>query len=258
MIKGRLFIDLEKYIDLKQFDSFLPRICKGMATSSHLAVYGLQTYHPGTVNTDAQGIDVKPLSQVYEYWNKLPETDPLKIAGKDLTYNELTTFLKYSLHAYDHYTLYKVLDGDYKHTGVGETGTHFPELVEWVLGLKDAGIFKSLYSVTIFALDANGIPWEHRDPENPTTETFDPNTEIKYTEITEFIHVKTDNDRPFYMVDPVTKNRVYINTRVAWWDERDWHGGEPINRPTYTVRVNGRFTDEFKKEIGVEGYDVEL
>lgn len=258
MIKGQLFIDLEKYVDLKEFDLLLPSICKGMATADHLAVHGLHTYHPGTVNTDAQGIDVKPLSQAYEYWNSLPDTDPIKTAGKDLNYNQLTTYLKYALQAYDHYKFYKVLDRDYKHNGIGETGQHFPELVNWAISLKDAGIFKSLSRVTIFALDANGIPWEHRDPENPTTGTFDPNAEIKYTELTEFIHVKTDNDRPFYMIDPVTKNRVYINTRVAWWDERDWHGGEPINRPSYTVRVNGRFTDEFKKQINIVGYDAEL
>jgi hypothetical protein len=51
---------------------------------------------------------------------------------------------------------------------------------------------------------------------------------------------------------------VYHDTRVAWWDERDWHGGELINRPTFTVRVNGRYTDEFKKLLGIEGYEDEL
>jgi hypothetical protein len=258
MIKGQLFIDLEKYIDLEKFDSLQPSICRGMAIAQHLGVYGLQMYHAGTVNPYALGLDINPLSEVYNHWNSLPDNDPLKVAGKDLNYNQLTTYLKFSSGAYDHYTLYKVLDNDYSTNGVGIVGSHFPELVDWVHSLKDLGIFKSLYSVTIFALDAGGIPWEHRDPENPTTETFDPNVEIKYTEITEFIHVKTDCDRPFYIIDPVSKKRVSINTRVAWWDERDWHGGEPISRPTYTIRVNGRFTDEFKKQIDVEGYDVEL
>ena len=107
------------------------------------------------------------------------------------------------------------------------------------------------------ALDAGGIPWEHYDPENPVTELFDPNDQ-HFSEITEFIHIKTDCDRPFYVIDPKSNEKVYVNTRVAWWDERDWHGGEPINRPTYTIKINGRFTDEFKKLIDIEGYENEL
>jgi len=260
MIKGRMFIDLKEYIDLKEFDALHPEICKGMATANHLAIYGLQVYHPGTVHPEAQGIDIKPLSTVYNYWNSLPEDNPLKLAGKDLTYNQLTTFLKFSLHAYDHYIVYKVLDENYKYEGVGELGTHFPKLIEWIYSLLTTGIFKSLYSATIMALDAGGIPWEHHDPEDPVTAIFDPKIpeEQRSNQITEFIHIKTDCDRPFYIINPVTKEKTYIETRVAWWDERDWHGGEPINRPTYTVRINGRFTDKFKKQLGIEGYDVKI
>lgn len=249
MIKGQLFLDLEQYIDLKEFDSLHPEICKGIATANHLAVCGLQTYHSGTVNPYAQDININPLSQVYKEWSLLPDTDPLKIAGKDLTYNQLTTYLKFACGAYDHYAVYKLLEDDVK--------IHFPKLIIWIHGLQNSGIFKSLHSATIMALDAGGIPWEHHDPEDPSTGIYDPSA-ITSGQITEFFHIKTDCDRPFYIIDPISKNKVYINTRVAWWDERDWHGGEPINRPTYTVRVNGRFTDDFRKQLGIEGYDVKL
>ena len=255
MIKGQLYVDLSKYIDLKKFDSLIPGICRGIATSSHLAVSGLQIYHPGTVHTRAQNIDTNPLSEVYAQYCELPDDHPLKIAGKDLTYNQRTTFLKYALGAYDHYAVYKIIDKTYP---VNEIGSHFPELVDWIQSLKDCGIFKSFWSASVMALDAGGIPWEHHDPENPATGIYDPTADLSKQLITEFIHIKTDLDRPFYMIDPETKNRVYHDTRVAWWDERDWHGGEPINRPTYTVRVNGRFTDKFKKLAGIEGYEDEL
>lgn len=255
MIKGQLYVDLSKYIDLKKFDSLIPGICRGMATSSHLAVSGLQIYHPGTVHPKAQGLDMTPLSEAYTDFNSLPDDHPLKIAGKDLTYNQRTIFLKYALGAYDHYAVYKIIDKSYS---VNEIGSHFPELVDWIQSLMDCGIFKSFWSATVMALDAGGIPWEHHDPEDPITGIFDPNAKHENQQITEFIHIKTDMDRPFYMIDPVTKERVYHTTRVAWWDERDWHGGEPINRPTFTFRVNGRYTDEFKKLAGIEGYEDEL
>jgi hypothetical protein len=67
--------------------------------------------------------------------------------------------------------------------------------------------------------------------------------------VPEFIHIKTDLDRPFYLIDPLSKEKTYITTRAAWWNERDWHGGEPILKPTYTFRVDGTFTNEFKEKI---------
>jgi hypothetical protein len=104
-------------------------------------------------------------------------------------------------------------------------------------------------------IDANGIPWEHRDPEDPVTGIFDPDNQNPSGQISEFIHIKTDCDRPFYVIHPNTKEKVFINARSAWWDERDWHGGYPIQRPSFTVRVNGRFSDEFREKLNIVGYD---
>lgn len=238
MINNRLYIDLENHIDLTEFDSLHAEICRGIATARHLAVDGLQTINPGSINPVGQGHSVKPLYEVYALWNSLPDTDPIKIAGKDLSYNQLTAYLKFALGGYDLYALYKILDVDFQDNGIGEINNYFPNLVNWILNFKTSGIFESLHSATLMTLEAGGIPWEHCDPE-PAMEG----------EIAEFIHIKTDIERPFYVIDPKTTTRSYINSRVAWWDETEWHGGEPINRPTYTLRINGKFSDAFKKQI---------
>lgn len=239
MIGPHLYIDLSNHIDLTDFDALHPEICRGIVTAKQYSYEGLHTINPGTIRPDAQGNKVAPLYEIYESWNRLPDTNPLKVAGKDLNYNQLTTYLKYSLGGYDLYSLYKILDVDFQDSGVGKIGDHFPNLVSWILNFKTSGIFKSLHSATLMVLEAGGIPWEHCDPEP-----------AMIGEIAEFVHIKTDLDRPFYMVDPYTKTRVYMDhTRVAWWDETDWHGGEPINRPTYTLRINGKFSEDFKKKI---------
>jgi len=254
MINEQPYIDFSEHIDLQEFDSLHPEICRGIATSNHLAFHGLQVYHTGTVRPYSQGIKINPLSSVYNDWKKLPEDDPIKINGNDLTYNQLTSYLKFVQGAYDHYMSYILLDGGFQEDGIGEVGCHFPRLVNWILNLQTQGIFRILHSATLMALDAGGIPWEHRDPEDAVTGIFDPDAEPSSKEVSEFIHIKTDLDRPFYILHPTTHERTYINTRVAWWDERDWHGGEPINRPTYTLRINGRFSEEFKKQVGIENY----
>lgn len=241
MIGDRLFINLEDFIDLTEFDSLHLEICRGMATGQHLAFHGLQTINPGTINPNGQGYSVKPVYEAYSIWNSLPDTDPLKVAGKNLTFNQLTSYLKFAFGSYDLYSIYKILDVDFQQNGIGEIENHFPNLIKWILGFETAGIFSFIHSANLLSLEAGGIPWEHYDPE-VTNETGGKS---------EFIHIKTDLDRPFYMIDPKTLERVYMNTRVAWWDENDWHGGEPIQRPSYTLRINGSFSRNFKKTIGL-------
>ncbi len=241
MLGDRLYINLENHVNLKEFDSLHPEICRGIATASHLAINGLQTINPGSMNPKGQGYNITALYEAHSLWESLPETDPLKLAGKNLNYNQLSTYLKYALGGYDLYSIYKILDADFQTAGIGEIENHFPSLIKWIFSFKDAGIFKSLHSATLMVLEAGGIPWEHCDPETSYEDTED--------FIPEFIHFKTDLERPFYMIDPQSKERTYINTRVAWWNERDWHGGEPIHRPTYTLRINGRFSTEFKQKI---------
>lgn len=240
MINNRPYIDLEKYVDLQGFDNLHSEICKGIATARSCIIDGNQIINPGSINPHGQGYKVKPLYDAYSIWQSLPDTDPLKIAGKELDYNQLTTYLKFAFGGYDLYSHYDILESDFESNGLSEVANHFPNLINWIFSFKTSGIFSSLHSSTLFVLEAGGIPWEHFDPEVSNDE---------HGMMPEFIHIKTDLDRPFYLLDPETKTRTYINTRVAWWDEREWHGGEPINRSTYTLRINGRFTDSFKRKI---------
>ena len=239
MSNSQLFIDLEKHIDLTEWDNLKPEICRGIATAKDLAWDGIHfTY--GVIRPLAQGITVNPLWHVVKTWKELPEDNPLKLAGRDLNHNQLTEYLKYSFGAYDFYCVYPVVGEE---NVLGECSKHFPGLVKWIQSLVDSGIFESLYQVNLITVDSGGIPWEHSDP--ATLETSS-------STLSEFIHIKTDCDRPFYIIDPDTNERVFMNTRAAWWNETVWHGGLPIQRPTYTLRINGIFTDEFRTKIGAK------
>lgn len=239
MIHGKQFIDLEKYIDLTEFDSLHLEISRGIALARDLAIDGLQHVPEGTMHPHAQGYDVKPLWEVVDQWNELPDDDPFKIAGKDLTYNQRTDYLKNAYGAYEFYRIFQIIRDDGINLKLTE---HFPGLLKWIQSFVTSGIIKNLHSANLLSIDAGGIPWEHFDPaDGVESPGFLP----------EFIHIKTDTDRPFYILNPETGERTFMNTRIAYWNERDWHGGLPIHRPTYTLRINGYFTDEFKKKVGM-------
>ena len=55
-----------------------------------------------------------------------------------------------------------------------------------------------------------------------------------------------------YEWDPETKNKTYINSRAAWWNDQDWHGGERIMEQSYSLRIDGKFTNDFRKKLGID------
>jgi hypothetical protein len=241
MNNSRLFIDLEKHIDLTEWDNLKPEICRGIATAKDLAWDGIHSTL-GEIRPHAQGIMVNPLWEVVKQWKELPEEDAFKVAGKGLNHNQLTDYLKNAFGAYDFYRVYPVID---EGNILGECSKHFPGLLKWMDVLIKSNVFFNIYQVNLITLDSGGIPWEHADLNSQDAPEPEAPDLMK-----EFIHIKTDCDRPFYIIDPATGEHVFMNTRAAWWNETVWHGGLPIQRPTYTLRINGRFTDEFRTKIG--------
>ena len=240
-MSNQLFVDLEEHIDLTEWENLKPEICRGIATAKDLAWDGIHSTL-GEIRPHAQGIMVNPLWEVVKQWKELPEGDPFKVAGLGLNHNQLTDYLKNAFGAYDFYRVYPVIE---EGNILGECSKHFPGLIKWMYDLIKSNVFVDVYQVNLITVDSGGIPWEHADfnsPDAPVPEAADL--------VKEFIHIKTDCDRPFYIIDPDTGERVFMNTRAAWWNENVWHGGLPIQRPTYTLRINGKFTEEFRTRIG--------
>lgn len=62
--------------------------------------------------------------------------------------------------------------------------------------------------------------------------------------------------QPFYVWDPVKRERVFIQNKDTAegfiFNSRSWHGVEPVNRPTWILRIDGQPTENLKglvKEI---------
>jgi hypothetical protein len=109
-------------------------------------------------------------------------------------------------------------------------------------------IFESIGRVIFFHCEAGGIPFEHRDLDG------EKGLQEGYTDnVNEFIHIRPNTKKPFYLWDPEKKNRVYINSRAAFWNDQDWHGGDAVMQQSYGLRIDGKFTDAFRKQLGLSG-----
>lgn len=244
-IYGKPYIDLSSFINVSEFDKLHPAICRSFAIARHHAALGSLDVPDGFMNLSIYDNQFKPLYKAYEEFLKLSETDPLKIYGLPLQNNDLSIYLKYALGGYDLYSFYVLYDfnngwrDDHESRGKQPCANYFPEVIDWIDSLVKQNIFSHIGRASFFAQESGGISFEHRDP------SIDP----EYPEMTsEFIHFRPTLDRPFY-VRGSDGNKVYIDSRAAYWNDQDWHGGDVIQKPTYSLRIDGLFAEEFKNKI---------
>jgi hypothetical protein len=68
----------------------------------------------------------------------------------------------------------------------------------------------------------------------------------------EFVWFRTNLNKPFYLLNPKTGEKRYVESYSAWFDTvNQFHGAEPYNGMSVSIRVDGTFTDEFRKRIPV-------
>ena len=66
----------------------------------------------------------------------------------------------------------------------------------------------------------------------------------------DFIWMRTNKRKPFYTLNPETGERRFVEGYTAWFDTvNQYHGSEAAPGLTFSVRVDGRFTEEFRKQI---------
>lgn len=257
-INGHRYIDMEPYLDMKRFDELQPEIYRGFAEAREFAKEGTWMAPGFTFEDMSYQYNWKPIYKAMEEFLALPDDDPIKKGGIDLyrdfkdykVRNKFTRYLKMATGAYDPYIYYFLWEeGDWNdrpgERQMTEESKYFPNVVDWVLKLKGP-IFEHIGRVIFFHLEHDGLPFEHRD--------LDANNGVNVVmpHRNEFIHIRPDTRNQFYIWDPETKCKYGINTRAAWWNDVDWHGGNKVMAQTYSLRIDGKFTEEFRKKLGID------
>jgi hypothetical protein len=66
----------------------------------------------------------------------------------------------------------------------------------------------------------------------------------------EFVWFRTSLEKPLYMLNPQTGEKLYVSSYSVWFDTvNQFHGCDPRDGLTFSVRVDGRFTEEFRRLI---------
>lgn len=66
----------------------------------------------------------------------------------------------------------------------------------------------------------------------------------------EFIWMRTNFAKPFFILDPETGEKLSVASHSAWFDTvNQYHGADAASGLSFSIRVDGRFTEEFRRQI---------
>jgi hypothetical protein len=261
-IGGKPYIDLDPYLDVEGFRNLHPEICKGFALARNYAKEGTWMTPGFKFDDMSYIINWKPIYKAFAEFQSLPDNDPIKVEGmkifpqdfKDYEQrNIFTRYLKSAMGANDPYIYYFLWEeGSWDERNAERHPTeeqqYFPGVVRWVKKLVNDGIIDQIGRVIFFHCDHNGHAFEHRD--------LDANNGVhddkQYSpHNNEFIHIRYRTKRGFYIWDPESENKHYLNCNAAFWNDQDWHGGESSTEVEYGLRIDCKFTPEFRKMLGI-------
>jgi hypothetical protein len=109
----------------------------------------------------------------------------------------------------------------------------FAELMDFIAGLP----FEATGRMIIMYDDSGRAVSAHRDHDS---------TDLCH----EFIWFRTNLEKPFYMLDSRTGERLYVTSHSAWFDTvNQFHGADATGALSFSIRVDGRFNEDLRRQI---------
>lgn len=259
-IGGQPYIALDQHLDIQGFKMLEPEICKGFALAREYAKEGTWMSPGFNLDDMSYTLNWKPIYKAWAEYQALPDDHPIKIHGNEIVpqdfldykqRNIFTRYLKSMLGANDPYIYYFLWEeGSWDERNAERSPTeeakYFPGLVAWIRNLQTQNIINQIGRVIVFHCEHDGHAFEHRDLDGKNGD------DQGYSDHNnEFIHIRPRTKRGFYIWDPETKNKKYINSQAAFWNDQDWHGGESSKEQEWGLRIDCKFTDEFKTKVGI-------
>lgn len=79
---------------------------------------------------------------------------------------------------------------------------------------------------------------------------FDGSTKKKH--LNDHLWMRTTTEKKFFIFDGEAREKHYVTGHTAFFNESDYHGTDIAERTVFSLRVDGKFTPEFKKQLGID------
>jgi len=122
------------------------------------------------------------------------------------------------------------------------TGTwieNTPLLKQWI---ESWNLFDNIGRISVFKNQSDSPVYIHRDSSFSPTKMHQ-------------VSIQFTKNRPAFVYDEVKQKKIYYNTQAYFFNSIDCHGVDAGKDEVYTLRIDGTFTDEVCKKLGLDdGY----
>jgi hypothetical protein len=115
---------------------------------------------------------------------------------------------------------------------------HYEFVMDWI---AKQNVFEEIGRVQFFInTDGHGTPI-HRDYADHSRQD-------------QFIWIGFFDNKKFFVYDSDTKEKHYVQGRIATFDNHQWHGGEPSAGMGVSLRIDGKFNQDFLNKTNLKNY----
>lgn len=235
-ILGQAYLPIDHYVDIKKFDNILDDIILGISKSY---------YAIGPTNTGPGYLDKSRMS-VQEIYKQILEdiNHPYHNTIKSLKNWEPLNFIKFKWpsHTLGQCLILRAVPGAAYLDKDDETKCidypikeNFKIFLQW---LDEQRIFLSIGRIVIFLNETGTSVLEHRDYVDGMSRKD------------QFIWISPLGNKKFYVRDEIEKS--YFNSRCCYFDNANIHGSDVVVQSSFTIRIDGKFTQDFISKVGLE------
>ncbi len=235
---GRSYLDLDRYLDIESLKNLDDEVIAGIVRSKKDVGF----YGNGLARLESES-KLRDFSEVMKQFPRIFKEHPslqsrfrepeqlreyLAIKTKAITFGQIVS-------------IREAISGDYDGISYANqcrtcsNAQYFPGLLKFIesLPMKEIGrvsIFLSPSGAT-GRIHTDGIPSQRKRLEH------------------EFIWLSTNLDKKFFIYNSAEKKKDFVSSHSAYFNSMDPHGSDPMPYQTYSIRVDGFFTDDFSNSL---------
>jgi len=239
-IQKKPFVDAAPFLPIDELKLLEKEICLGIAKSKiNAGVYG-----PG-VREEEKFKSVIGLIRKYAQTGNPQDREIISTMSLD----QLSVFFKLYEGMYSASTVVYIRDFIDKKsltayqkkaredsTYSTDNAQHFPNLLKWIDKLPFVEIGRVIFFIHEHGCD---LPIHKDGPKYVPHQN-------------EFLWLNPCGKKMFFIYDDETGVKHYVDTTAAFFNDLDEHGGDPVSTMTWSLRIDGKFTEEFRKQLGID------
>jgi hypothetical protein len=224
LINNQATVDFTPYVDINSLLNLKPYLDYAVVKSSIIATPS-RYYRWQFLDQTYLGInDIVNDTYNYDFIDELKSTDQFADwlrYQKDVLHGQRSVQIRYPK------------DWNTKHLSseVGDTDNvqYWQLFFNW---LADQNIFDEYGRVVAFLNEPGVSTPTHQDSPDPSRKD-------------EFIWISLDQRKKMFVYDPTTSQKHYLNTAVGTFDATNYHGSDVGDLASWSIRVDGIFSDDF-------------